>query len=120
MAKLVILITAQTDSARDVGVAWKAAGAPGVTFIEGMGLQSLRQSSDTLEFLPGLTSMVEALRQTTRDVVLVLSVVEDAELPDQLIHVAESILGDLQTPNKGILFVLDVERSLGISRRPGS
>jgi hypothetical protein len=120
MAKLVVLITAQADSARDVGMAWKEAGAPGVTFIEGLGLQSLRRASDSMEFLSGMTSMFQVLRQTTLDVVLVLSLVEDVALPERMIHVTESILGDMQSPNKGVLFVLDVEQALGISQHPGA
>ncbi|MFN8377492.1 MAG: hypothetical protein U0452_02375 [Anaerolineae bacterium] len=119
MAKLIVLITAQPDSARDIGVAWKNAGAPGVTFLDGFGLQSLRQAAGSLEILSGTTSMLEILRQTTTSVVLVLSVVENEELVPRLMDVTQSIVGDMHQPDKGILFVLDVERALGVSSRPG-
>jgi hypothetical protein len=118
MAKLVVLITAQAESAHDVAIAWKEAGAPGATFLEGRGLQSLRQASDSLEILSGMTSMLDILRQTQTDVVLLLSLVEDDALPARLIDVAQSILGNMQAPDKGVLFVLDVERALGVSQRP--
>lgn len=115
MTKLIVLITAQPDSARDIGVAWKTAGAPGVTFLDGHGLQTLQEASDSMEILSGTTSLLEILRQTTSNVVLALSVVEDAALVPRLIDVTQSILGDMQQPDKGVLFVLDVEQALGAS-----
>lgn len=116
MARLVVLITAQVDIVRDIGTAWKEAGAPGVTFIDGYGLQSLRHASDSMEILSGTTSMLEILRQTTVGVVVLLSVIEDEALVPAVVSVTEEILGDMQAPNKGVLFVLDVERALGVSR----
>jgi hypothetical protein len=118
MAKLVVLITAQAEAAYDIALAWKEAGAPGATFLDGRGLQSLRQASASMEILTGMTSMLDILRQTQIDVVVVLSLVEDVALPARMIDVAQSILGDMQAPDKGVLFVLDVERALGVSRRP--
>ncbi len=116
MAKLVILITAQADEAREIGTAWKKAGAPGVTFLEGYGLQTLSQAADSLELLSGITSMAEILRQTTVNIVLALTVVEDEALVPKLMAAVEASLGDMRAPNKGISFVLDVEQALGISR----
>ncbi len=114
MAKLLVLITAQAEAAREIGAGWKQAGAPGVTFIEGYGLQTLRQASDSMEILSGTTSMLEILRQTTTNVVIALCLLEDDTLVDKLAAVTDTIIGDMETPNNGVMFVLDVEKALGV------
>lgn len=120
MAKLVVLITAQADEAREIGAAWKKAGAPGVTFVEGYGLQTLSRAAESLELLSGITSMAEILRQTTVNVVIALTLVEEDALVTKLMAETEARLGDMRAPNKGITFVLDVEQSLGVSRQSTS
>jgi hypothetical protein len=47
--------------------------------------------------------------------VLFFSAVED-DLVDALITAANSVLGDLNEPNSGILFVLPIERTVGVRR----
>lgn len=111
MAKLVVLITAQLDAAHRVGEAWTETGAPGVTFVESYGLHRLKGTS---EILSGMLSMVEILRANDTSSVVVLSLVDDHGIVDALIRVTESILGDMEAPDNGIVFVLDVERALGI------
>ena len=118
MAKLVVLITAQSETARDVGVAWKSAGAPGVTFLDGQGLQTLRQAAESMEILSGTTSMLDILRQTTTEVTVALSVIQDDALAPELVRLTQSLLGDMDAPDKGILFVVNVEQAFGVSRLP--
>lgn len=116
MAKLLVLITPQIEKGHHIGQMWQEAGAPGVTFVEGYGLQQLRTAEESIEVLPGTTSMLEILRQSNIASLIVLSVVEDAALVERLINVVETVLGNLYDPNKGIVFTLDVERAVGIRR----
>jgi hypothetical protein len=115
MAKMLVLITAQAESAREIGVGWMELGAPGATFIEGYGMQSLRQSADSLEILSGTTSMLEILRQTTVNVVIALSVLPDETLIPKMVAVVEQVLGDMTEPNKGLVFVMDIDQAFGIA-----
>jgi len=114
MAKLVILITARIEEAHDLGAAWQKAGAPGVTFIESYGIRRMQEKSHAGELLPGVLSMLEALRESEETSLIALTVVDNDQLVDQLIAAAERILGDLNEPNNGILFVLDVARTVGV------
>ena len=50
---------------------------------------------------------------------VILSLVEEASV-DPLIAAANQVLGDLTEPNHGILFVLPVERAIGVRRHDGS
>lgn len=120
MSKLVILITARVEEGHGIGEAWQQAGAPGVTFVESYGLRRLQEKSRSMEVLPGMMSMMEILRQSEETSLIVLSVVEDDMLVDKLVEATQAVLGDLLSPNTGLLFVIDVERSIGVRdyRRP--
>ncbi len=114
MAKLVILITARDDEAHNIGEAWRQAGAPGVTVIEGHGLRRLQESARSAEILPGMTSFLEILRQNDPTTIILLALVEKTETVDRLQEATQTVLGDLRDPNNGIFFVLDVERAVGV------
>ena len=114
MAKLVVLITGQIEQSHAIGEAWQAAGAPGVTLIEGHGLRHLQEAWKHAEILPGAFSLQRILRDNDLSSVLILSLVDDDTLVDKLIAAAEQILGDMTAPNNGILFVIDVARLIGV------
>jgi nitrogen regulatory protein PII len=113
MSKLVILITARIEKSLEVAEAWQAAGAPGVTLIDSHGLRKLQEKSRDLE-LPLFVSMASVMRQLGVTSQVILSVVQDAEV-DLMVKAAENILGDLHAPDAGILFVMDVERVVGLA-----
>jgi hypothetical protein len=114
MAKLIVLITARLDEGHRIGEAWRAAGAPGVTFIESYGIRSLQNASKGAEILSGMLSMLEIIRDNEETSIILLSLVNDDVLVSELFRVTESILGDMEEPNNGIVFSLDVERAIGI------
>lgn len=114
MAKLVILITSQVGEGHAVGEAWQAAGAPGVTFIESYGLRRMQEASRSMEVLPGMMSLLDILRQNEETSLIVLSVVDDDTIVERLVRATGAVLGDLHLPHTGVMFVLDVERAIGV------
>ncbi len=114
MAKLVILITARIEEGHSIGEAWQEAGAPGVTFIESYGLRRLQEAAKSAEVLPGVMSMFEILRENEETSLIVLSVVDNDTLVNKLLEATQAVLGDLLSPGTGVVFVLDVERTIGI------
>ncbi|MBZ0298387.1 MAG: hypothetical protein K8J31_01545 [Anaerolineae bacterium] len=114
MPKLVILITPLIDDAHTVADAWQQAGTPGVTFIESYGMRRLQEATHNPEVLPGIMSMIELLRNREENSVTLMSVVQDSAMADRLIDAARQIVGDLNGPDNGILFVIDVERAVGL------
>lgn len=117
--KLLILISSQNEHGLEVAQAWQAAGAPGVTIIRTHGLYSLQEQvrKGEIELPRMMVSMAAALAQMMDEVEeqgqLLLSVVDD-DLVDRLIAAAQDILGDLSEPNKGVMFVLPIERAIGV------
>jgi nitrogen regulatory protein PII len=111
--KLVILITTQVDKGLAIAEAWETAGAPGVTLIESYGLHHLREKSKSLE-LPLFVSLAQVMRQIEETNQTIFSVVDET-LVDKLIEETVRVLGrDLNQPNTGVAFVLDVERVIGL------
>lgn len=119
--KLVILITAQIENGLAVAQEWQEAGAPGVTILRSHGLYTLQGEVQrgAVELPRMISSMATAMASIIDDVEergeLVLSVVEDDQV-DALIAASREVLGDLDQPNQGVLFVLDVERAIGVRR----
>ncbi len=117
--KLLLLITARLEKGVEVAEAWQKTGAPGLTIIPSHGLYRLQQDvrGGVVELPRMVVSMADAmihvLRSREHSSETIISVVPD-ELVDPLIAAAESVLGDLKLPNNGVLFVLDVERALGV------
>jgi nitrogen regulatory protein PII len=117
--KLVVLITAEVEKGLDVAQAWQEAGAPGVTIIRTHGLYTLQKQTQQGEVeLPrmlasmsgALAAMIDQLEERGE---MLLSLV-DAPMVESLIQAASSVLGDLNKPNHGILFVIDIEQAIGV------
>lgn len=117
--KLVILITAQVENGLEIAQAWQEAGAPGVTLVRAHGLHTLQDElkSGSVELPPMVVSMGAAMAAILDNLEernqMILSVVEDTTV-DRLITAANGVLGDLTEPNTGILFVLPLDRVVGL------
>jgi hypothetical protein len=117
--KLVVLVTAHMEDGMTVGQAWQDGGAPGVTILRSHGLYRLREEVERGDIeLPRMVvsmaaAMAHILENMDYNTVTLISLVDDA-LVDTLISITNSVLGDLTQPNHGVLFVLDVERAIGV------
>lgn len=117
--KLVILITAQTENGLEVALAWREAGAPGVTIIPSHGLHSLQRKTKSggLELPMIITSMADAmagLLDASETSSLIILSVMPAEILGKVIEATKGVLGDLTAPDTGVVFVLDVEQAIGV------
>ncbi|QPC82984.1 hypothetical protein G4Y79_01005 [Phototrophicus methaneseepsis] len=117
--KLILLIIPENESSLEIGQAWQRAGATGVTILRSHGLYTLQRQMEAgkVELPRQVVSMAMAMAHVL-DMIeekghLMLSVVQDDQV-DGLIAAAESVVGDLERPDNGVLFVLPVERAIGI------
>jgi hypothetical protein len=124
--KLIVLITSQIEQGLEAAQSWQDNGAPGVTILPAHGLFSLQRAAQhgEVELPRMMVSMAAALAQVIERAEeksqIILSLVEKEKV-DALIAATEKILGDLTLPHNGILFVLDVERAIGVrDHRPAS
>jgi len=112
MHYLVLLIVDDLNKCPAVLEAWSAAEVPGITVLESTGMGRLRKDGirDDLPMMPSLSELFRTREHRHRTI---FSVVEGEEKVDQLIEIAQEILGDLNRPDSGVLFVLPVARVVG-------
>ncbi len=113
MHHMVMLVLNNPDSCNGVLDAWEATGVSGVTILESTGLGRLRESSirDDLPLMPSLMNLLRTREEHHRTL---FTVVETEEEVDEVVAATLSVVGTLDEPNKGVLFVLPVSRVIGL------
>lgn len=116
MSYLVVLIADDPDDCPEVLDAWENLGVSGVTILESTGLGRLRRAEmrDDLPLIPSLRDFLNAREVPHRTL---LSVVESESIADQMAAAAQEIIGDLNNPHTGFLFVVPVIKSYGLGRK---
>jgi nitrogen regulatory protein P-II 1 len=116
MPQLIVLVLDDGNKVEDILQAWMAAGVLGVTLLDssGLGHEFARHGARSdVSFIPSLESLLRVREERSRTL---FSVVPDGFDVDALLAATESILGSLENPDTGILFVLPVIRAHGLHR----
>ena len=115
MSYLVVLIVNDPDDCPDILSAWEEAGVLGVTILESTGLGRIRRAGlrDDVSIMPSLRDLFSRSEIHNRTL---LTVVEDREIVDRLVAIAQEIIGDLDEPHTGFLFVVPVIEAYGLGR----
>ncbi len=117
MYHMVMLVLDNQDQCPSVLDAWEAAGVGGITIMETTGLGRVRQSGirDDIPLLPSIMSFMRTPEEHHRTL---FTIVDSEEMVDRLIEMTVEVVGDLNIPNRGILFVLPVSRVVGLRPTP--
>jgi len=114
MKYLVMLVVDDMEKCPSLFEAWEAAGVSGITIFESTGLGRIRRAfgyRDDLPLMPSLRNLMQSREAHHRTL---LALVREEAMIDRLIEATESILGNLNEPDTGILFALPVARVHGI------
>jgi hypothetical protein len=114
MAYLLMLIVDDLDQCPAIFDAWEAIGITGITILESTGLGRIRKASgyrDDLPLMPSLRNLLQSREEHHRTL---MTLIKDEAKIDEAIIATESVLGPLDEPHKGILFVLPVVRVVGV------
>ena len=113
MNYLVMLIVNDIDDCPAILDAWEAAGALGITILSSTGLGHIRNAGlrDDMPLMPSLQDLFESDDVQHRTL---LSVVDSQELVDKLVESAQQVIGDLDEPHTGFLFVVPVLQAYGL------
>ncbi len=110
MAHQIIVILQDRTHLPDLLAAWKRIGVPGATLVNSVGgyqvenwLQRIGRGG-----IGALFSQVSTQQRT------LLSVIEDEDLLERAIAEADAVVGGFDQPHRGILWVVPVERVLGV------
>lgn len=95
--------------------AWEEAGVGSVIILESSGLRRIRGIlSDDLPLIPSLRDLFATREFQHRTL---FTVVEDEATLERVIAATEQVVGDLNEPHTGLLFVVPVSRVLGLHKR---
>lgn len=115
MSYLVVLVIDDIDDCPPILDAWDAAGVQGITILASTGLGRVRRAGlrDDLPLMPSLQDLIESEEIQHRTL---LSVVETQEMVDKMVAIAQHIIGDLDDPHTGFLFVVPVLQAVGLGQ----
>ncbi|HFE67096.1 MAG TPA: hypothetical protein ENJ93_07515 [Chloroflexi bacterium] len=110
---MVMLILHKMDECTPVLDAWEETGVGGITILESSGLGRMRKARDrsSMPLMPSLSDFLKRPEERHRTI---FTVVEGEEWVDRLIEATERVIGDLENPDNGVLFVLPVYQAKGL------
>jgi len=114
MHYMVMLVLHKVDECTHILDAWDAEGVGGITILESSGMGRARRMSLTHN-IPLIPSLSDFLRSPEHRHRTLFTVVEDEAWVDRLIAVTEGILGSMESPDNGVIFVLPVVRARGLA-----
>jgi len=115
LSYLVVLVVDNIDDCLPILNAWEDLGISGVTILESTGYGRLRKQGllDNMPLMPSLEDFLGVREEPHRTL---LSVVENQDQVDKMVETAEKIIGNLDEPHTGFLFVLPVLQAFGLGR----
>ena len=116
MSYLVVLIVDDPDDCAGILDAWSEIGVSGATILDSTGMGRLKKAGlmDDFPLLPRLEDFLSVREEPHRTI---LSVVENEVLVDRMATIAQHIIGDLDEPHTGFLFVVPVLKAYGLGRK---
>jgi len=111
----IIFVLDNPDQCSDVLDAWENAGIRGVTILESSGLGRVRRAAlrEDLPLIPNLSDLFKSIETHHRTL---FSVVKSQDQIDAVVQATQSIVGDLDEPHTGFMFVVPVSQVFGLSK----
>ena len=111
----IVFVLDNPDQCRDILDAWENAGIRGVTIFESSGLGRVRRAGirDDLPLIPSLSDLFMDSETQHRTL---FTVVKSQSQIEAIVKATKSVVGDLEQPDTGFLFVVPVSQVYGISK----
>ncbi len=116
---LIMFVLHDPEKLSELLLSWEDVGVGGVTVIPSTGIGRLKASDMLREDLPLMPSLEDILEAPERYNRTLFTLVEGQEMIDRVVKATESIIGDLDEPNTGILTVIPVSNIYGLHRKAG-
>lgn len=115
---MVLLVLHNPDKLKDILEAWEKAGVPGVTVMHSTGIGRLRQYPSLWDDLPLLPCLEDFYKHEELLSKTLFSVVPDEAMVDEVTRATQSVLGDMNQPDTGLLVVFPLLRVYGLEKNP--
>ena len=115
MSYLVVFVLDDIDCSQNVLDAWESVGVKGITILDSTGLGRVRQAGirDDIPLLPSLSEIYKITETHNRTI---FSVVDDLDTAHTLVGDAINIVGDLEQPDTGLLFIVPLVEVYGLNK----
>lgn len=117
MKYMIIAVIDELAKCPSILKAWEDAGVAGITILESTGLGRIRQGENLRDDLPLMPSLRNLLQTREEHHRTMFTIVNDEQMIDRIFEATERVLGNLNEPNKGILFAVPVARAFGVLNR---
>lgn len=116
MSYLVVLIVDNPDDCPAILEGWDEIGVKGATILDSTGMGRIKKAGllDDFPLVPRLQDFLEVREEPHRTI---FSVVEDQVTVDRMAAAAQHIIGDLDEPHTGFMFVVPVLKAFGLGRK---
>ncbi len=115
MSYLVVFVLDNPDLCQDVLDAWESAGVKGITILESTGIGRVRKNGlrDDLSLMPNLADLFRSTETHNRTL---FSIVDDLDIAHALVEAIQNTVGDLEKPDKGLLFIVPLIEVYGLNK----
>lgn len=96
---------------------WEGTGTKGITILPSTGMVRRRNKGDWQDDVPMFPSIQDFKEHTETLNRTLITIVNSDEMVEKIVAATESIIGDLDLPNTGILTVLPVVKTYGLGRK---
>jgi len=116
MSYLVVLVLDNPDQCSDVLGAWEDAGASGITIFESTGIGRVRRAGirDDIPLIPSISDLIKSKETHHRTL---FSVVETQNQTEDIYQATKAVIGDLDQPDTGLMFVVQLHKAYGVNKR---
>jgi nitrogen regulatory protein PII len=113
---MIMLILNDPEQCQSIMDAWDAAGVSGITLLPSTGLGRIRKKRGLIEEMSLMPSIEDFFEHEENVHRTLITIVRDHPIVEQVVQATQTILGDLNQPNTGILVVLPVLEAYGLDR----
>jgi len=115
MSYLVVFALDDPDRSHEILDAWEGVGVKGITILESTGLGRVRRGG-IRDDLPLMPSLIELYKITESHNRTMFSVVDDLDVAHTLVDSAQNIVGDMEQPNSGLIFIAPLVEVYGLNK----
>ena len=114
---LILFVLNDITFCEEVLDAWDKTGVRGITILPSTGLARMRKAAlrEDLPLFPSIRDLFEHGESLNRTL---FTVIDKEEMIDDIVEATESVIGNLDQPNTGILTVIPLTRVYGLSKKP--
>ena len=112
---LILFVLDNPDKLEDLLNAWEETGTGGATVLSSTGMHRLNAGviRDDIPLMPGLDDFYRRVEDYHRTL---FTIVKDDEMLNKIVDATQSVVGELNNPNTGILVVLPTAQVYGLEK----